>query len=292
MSIADPSMRVGPKYPGKVPQDPTPTPPTWWSARLWGAHLIAVLIVAVTVLLGWWQWTVSEGHKSDKSAALAHATPVPLNDVFGHNDAFPGEETGRPAILEGTWLPADTVYVSGHQGGYWVATPLQVGSAAAGDAAAIYVVRGWIDDPASAPAAPSGAAKLVGWLQPPENAGLVDDKPGDDVLPELNIANAMHHVQQDLYSGYAVVADHEGGWPASDTAVNDGSAGLEAAQLNAMPQASFTTGLRNALYALEWWVFALFAIYIWWRYVREATAPQPAPEAADEPQEDPVPSGS
>jgi cytochrome oxidase assembly protein ShyY1 len=268
----------------------------WWSARLWGAHLIALVAVVVTVLLGWWQWSVSQGHKADKSESLAHATPVPLNDVFGHNDAFPGEQTGRPALLEGTWIPSGTVFVSGHQGGYWVATPLQVGatgaSTSAATSAAIYVVRGWTDEPSHAPAAPSGTAKLVGWLQPPEDGGLTDDHPHDDVLPELNIADAMSHVEQDLYSGYAVVADAEPGWPAADAAVNDGSTGLKAAQLNALPEASFTTGLRNALYALEWWIFSLFAIYLWWRYVRDATSPRPAPEATPESHDDPVPSGS
>ena len=59
-----------------------------------------------------------------------------------------------------------------------------------------------------------------------------------------------------------------------------------------MPQASFTTGLRNALYALEWWIFSLFALYIWWRAVRDATSVKPIAEASDEPQDDPVPSGS
>ncbi|HZY01629.1 MAG TPA: hypothetical protein VFE92_19400, partial [Dermatophilaceae bacterium] len=26
---------------------------------------------------------------------------------------------------------------------------------------------------------------------------------------------------------------------------------------------------RNAAYALQWWVFALFAAYMWWRMVRD-----------------------
>ncbi|MGZ4438082.1 MAG: SURF1 family protein [Nocardioidaceae bacterium] len=257
--------------------DPAPVPPKWWSTRLWGLHALGTVVVVVTILLGWWQWSVSQGHKDEKSAALAHATPVPLSDVFGHNDAFPGEETGRPAVLQGTWLPEGTVYVSGHQDGYWVATPLRIDAASA-----IYVVRGWTADPDTAPAPPTGTAKLVGWLQPPEDGGLTDDDPADAMLPELNIADAMSHVGQDLYSGYAVVADREGGWPASDAAVNDGSTGLEAATLNSLPQASFTTGLRNALYALEWWVFAVFALYIWWRWVRDATHPAPAPLVPDE----------
>jgi hypothetical protein len=102
----------------------------------------------------------------------------------------------------------------------------------------------------------------------------------------------MNHVKQDLYSGYAVVADAERGWPAADAAINDGTAGLKPAQPNSTPKAGFTTGLRNALYAFEWWVFGLFAIYIWWRYVREATSPDDEGEAEKAAQEDAVRSGS
>ena len=29
--------------------------------------------------------------------------------------------------------------------------------------------------------------------------------------------------------------------------------------------------MRNLLYALEWWVFGGFAVFIWWRYVRDVT---------------------
>lgn len=271
-----------------MPHDPTPR---WWSARLWGVHALGTVVVIATLLLGWWQWDVSEGHKADKSASLAHATPVPLSDILGHNDAFPGAETGRPAILEGTWVPSGTVYVSGHQGGYWVATPLAIG--ADGDAPAMYVVRGWVAEPKDAPAAPTGTAKLVGWVQPPEDGGLTDDDTHDDVLPELAISDAMNHVRQDLYSGYAVVADREPGWPAADAATNDGTAGLKAAQVNSMPEASFTTGLRNLLYALEWWVFSLGALYVWWRHVRDITHPKATDEGAEEAaQEHAVPSGS
>lgn len=261
---------------------------------MWGAHLLLVLAVVATSLLGWWQWTVSQGHKADRSASLAHARPVPLSSVMGHNDAFPGAETGRPAVLEGVWVPAGTVYVGGHQGGYWVATPLAIGSSATDPA--IYVVRGWVARPGTAPAAPTGPARLVGWMQPPENGGLADDDPTDDVLPELAIADAMNHVKQDLYSGYAVVADGDRGWPAADAARNDGTAGLKAAEPNTPPAAGFTTGLRNALYAFEWWVFGLFAIYIWWRYVREALSADGESddegEAEKPAQEDAVRSGS
>jgi hypothetical protein len=30
-----------------------------------------------------------------------------------------------------------------------------------------------------------------------------------------------------------------------------------------------TTKLRNILYAIEWWVFGGFAVFLWWRWVRD-----------------------
>ena len=33
--------------------------------------------------------------------------------------------------------------------------------------------------------------------------------------------------------------------------------------------ATGSEALRNAAYAVQWWVFALFALWLWWRMVRE-----------------------
>ena len=43
------------------------------------------------------------------------------------------------------------------------------------------------------------------------------------------------------------------------------------AQLICVPTPLGDTGLqwRNAAYAVQWWVFALFALWLWWRMVRE-----------------------
>jgi len=43
---------------------------------------------------------------------------------------------------------------------------------------------------------------------------------------------------------------------------------------------------RNFGYALQWWVFSAFALWFWWRLVRDAVrprSPQPETKAADEP---------
>jgi len=43
----------------------------------------------------------------------------------------------------------------------------------------------------------------------------------------------------------------------------------------------FLCCLVLVLYALEWWVFAGFAAFIWWRHVTEITAEEAAIEAAE-----------
>ena len=59
----------------------------------------------------------------------------------------------------------------------------------------------------------------------------------------------------------------------------DAAAGIEGATLDQLPEASRFTGLRNILYAVEWWVFAAFAAFLWLRYVRDATSERVLEEA-------------
>jgi cytochrome oxidase assembly protein ShyY1 len=157
-------------------------------------------------------------------------------------------------------VPAGTVFVSGRehdrQDGYWMVTPLGVGGE---DEPAIPVVLGWVADPDAAPAPPEGEQRLVGWLQPPEGTGATDEDPTDVVLPQLRIADVVQHVDQDLYGAYVVA--------------RDGVAGLPAADLSQLPEAGTFTALRNVLYAVEWWVFGAFVVLIWWRWLRDQSAP-------------------
>jgi surfeit locus 1 family protein len=247
--------------------------------RFWGAHLLALVCVGVAVGLGAWQYGAWQAHREAEAADLTDATPMALAEVLGPDDPFPGDRVGQPVTLTGAWVPDGTVYVAGreHDGraGYWAVTPVTV----AGGDAAVPVVRGWTPAVADAPAAPTGPADVEGWLQPGEGTGQVDDDPSDDVLPQLRLADVIQHVDQDLYGGY-VVARQPGD-------------GLEAATLEQLPEVGATTGLKNLLYAVEWWIFGLFAAFIWWRWVREVTEPVGRVEAgAGSPQDDPVRSGS
>lgn len=240
-----------------------------WAPRLWGAHLLGLACVTAAVLLGLWQLDAWRLQRAVEAMDLTQREPVAIAELLGPDEPFPGNAVGHPVEVAGVWLPDGTVFVSGRESdgveGYWVVTPLAVGTA---DGPAVPVVRGWVDEPSQAPEPPTGSGEVVGWLQPAEGTGVVDEDRTDDVLPQLRVADVIQHVDQDIYSGYVV----------SQQPLD----GLAPATLEQLPQAGTFTALRNLLYAIEWWIFGLFAAYVWWRYVRDVTHPAEDEEAADE----------
>ncbi|HWJ10842.1 MAG TPA: SURF1 family protein [Nocardioides sp.] len=259
----------------------------WWSARLWGAHLLALLCVGFAAGMGVWQYDAWQERRAAEQVDLTEADPVPITDVLGPDDPFPTAGLGRPVDVRGTFLDAGTVLVTGRDGadgeeGSWLVTPLSVGAA---DQPAVPVVRGWVPADTAVedvPAPPAGEVDLVGWLQPTESSqsgGESADEesapePGDRVLPHLRVADLVQLLDgQDLYGAYVV---------AREALSTDAAAGVDAATLDQLPPASRFTGLRNILYAIEWWVFAAFAVFLWWRHVRDTTAEPALGEPADE----------
>jgi surfeit locus 1 family protein len=236
--------------------------------RYWAGHLLVLAAVVTCLLLGRWQLDVWHDHRSDNAAAVTHEDPVPLDDALGADAAFPASGVGRPVIVTGRWDGAHTVYVAhrdrNDRTGYWAVTPVVTDTGSA-----ILVVRGWTPSPDRAPAAPEGRASLEGNLQPSEDTGLTDSDTHDDVIPELSVTDLLPRAPYDLYGGYVVATE-----PSPE------SAGLRVATVEHLPGADATSGLRNLLYALQWWVFGAFAIFMWWRWVQEeilGRRPSPRP---------------
>lgn len=224
---------------------------TLLAPRYWGAHLLMLVAVAAAVALGLWQLNVWEAARANEARDLSNAESMPLEKVMSGDSPFPGKYLGQPVSFSGEWLGAGTLYVadrdlSGRRG-YWVMTPVLVGDSA------MPVVRGWSREP-RAPV-PSGAVDVEGWLQASEGTSASDDDAGDDVIPEMRVASIVEHVDADLYSGYVV-----------DREPTDG---LDAVTPESVPEVSSSTSLRNLLYAFQWWIFGVFAIYIWTRWCRD-----------------------
>jgi surfeit locus 1 family protein len=240
---------------------------TLLSPQLLLLHLLGVVAVSLAGWLGWWQVSAWQEQRVDRALELADEQPRPLADVLGPDDPFPGDDVGRPVLVEGEWLPGSTVYVSDRRraaeagdDGYWQVAMLSacVSGAPCGQASAVAVVLGWASSPEAGTAPPSGETEVVGWLQPAEH-GAPDDDLSDPVVPSLRSADLLHRTDRDLYSGYVILDQ-----PAT------ARGGLVPVTPETLPEPPPSTALRNLLYGLEWWVFAAFAAYLWWRWSRDA----------------------
>lgn len=229
-------------------------------------HVPAVAAVVTAVLLGNWQLDAWQMHREDRAAELADADPEPLQQVLGPDDPFPAAGVGQPVEAVGRWVPDGTVFVSGRErggsDGFWMVTPLSTcGTEQCADPSAIPVVLGWVAAVGDAPEPPTGATGpggLTGWLQPGEGTSEADTDPTDEVLPALRVADLLQRVDQDLYGGFVILDE-----PAAPRA------GLEAVTPDSLPEAPTFTALRNLLYGVEWWLFAGFAVFLWWRWTRD-----------------------
>lgn len=234
--------------------------------RYWAGHVTMVVCVGAALLLGLWQLDAWQTRRADAARDLSAAPPVALTSLMTGDSPFPGRSLGQPVELSGTWLPDATFYIADRyvagQRGYWVVTPVRVD----GGSSAIPVVRGWSAEPASD--APSGTVAVTGWLQATEGSGPVDDDPSDDIIPMMRLASLVEHVDADLYSAYVVAEE-----------LTPAGAGLTAVTPAAIPEVSGFTALRNFLYAVEWWVFGAFALFVWVRWCRDSLEALEALEA-------------
>jgi len=238
--------------------------PALLAPRSWPAHLLVVVALVAAGWLGLWQYHGWQERRDAEARDLTEAAPIPLAEAIGPDDPFPGSLVGQPVEVHGTWVPHATIYVAGreHAGrdGYWVVDPVRAGESL------LPVVRGWSPSADDVPA-PAGDADLVGWLQPSESVIARDEDPGDDVVPQLRVADLAQRFDEDLYGAYVVVRE-----PLTD--------GLARADLQELPDASRFTAIRNLLYAFEWWFFGAFAAFVWWRWAREVVELERAGEAA------------
>ena len=218
------------------------------SSRALALGLVAVVLMAAMVTLGLWQLGAYDDRQASDAASQAGRRPVPLDDVMGPDDGFPSDGVGRPVTVTGEFLAAEQLYVEGlpgSQGRYAVVTPLLTDNGAA-----VLVVRGSSGE-ASADV-PTGDIEVRGSLEP----STADGGPVDDarVTDGLRVSALVEAVRRDLYGGYVVASE------------GAATAGLTPA-VAPTPDPSRWAGIRNLLYAFQWWLFAGFVAFMWWRVV-------------------------
>ncbi len=222
----------------------------WFSPQLLALHVLAILAVGVCVAGGLWQLGAYDARQDEGRSEQQAA--VPLDERWRAGQAFPADLLHRAVTAEGRFAPrSEQIWVQGDATGgrAWLVAPFLVD----GGDAALLVVRGSARAPRELPAVPEGNRTIEVHLAPSDGGGTTLD--ADRVTSAVTIPSLLNELPHRLYSGYGISVDATGAdlplVPAPD------------------PDVSWTVGLRNLAYAFQWWVFGLFALFMWWRMCTE-----------------------
>lgn len=237
----------------------------------WILALIAALAVAsVFVLLS--QWQFSRSTSDSPPVVTTTETPQPLTKTIQPGSAFPAAAADQMVTATGHYDASKQTLVPNRllngANGWWVVTAFVVdGAPAVGGEhnVVIPVARGWLADPGKAPAPPSGAVQLTGRLLPSE-APQANKHPGPGQASMVSVAELINLWDVPSYAGF-VSATHEV-TSAGDQSASVVSGPLKPLDIAAQPPSAPVNWL-NIFYAVEWVVFAGFAIFLWWRLVRD-----------------------
>ncbi|MCC0096924.1 SURF1 family protein [Streptomyces flavotricini] len=253
--------------------------------RWWGINVFVALAVPVCLFMGTWQLGRFEdrvdSHKEATAGRPAAEAAAPLESLLPVDK----ETSGRLASASGEY--AEQLLVPGRRldgkDGFYVLTLLRTDSGKA-----VPVVRGWLPgtaDAAKAPAAPAGRVEVTGALQASETAtskGVYAEGglPAGQ-LGVIGAASLVNLVPYEFYDAWLTVqTPADGLTPVPAQAPNNTGLDLKAFQ--------------NLGYTGEWFVFAAFVLFMWFRlYRREVETLRDAeagllPEAADRSPEPPA----
>ena len=222
-----------------------------WIAAL----LLALSFAAGFVLLS--QWQISRSVSQATVIERDTETTVPLTSVAEPQRGVTTEAAGQLVRVEASFVDGDFSVLGGrdHDGtaGHWL-----VGHAVTADGTSLAVAVGWAQTEKQALDAASNVegGTLSGRY-------LATDPPADDdfeagersAMSVAALINEWQDQPSSVYGGYLVMSG-----ATSSLEVIDAPPPSEEVVLNWL----------NIFYAVEWVVFAGFAVFLWWRFVRDA----------------------
>jgi cytochrome oxidase assembly protein ShyY1 len=215
--------------------------------------LLGLVLAAGMVLAGIWQFQVYQRQGAEAAAARAAEPPVSLPSVARAGTPV-GDGYGRTVTLRGTYEGEHEVLVpvAERPDTFQVVTLFRLEN---GDAVA--VVRGLVvGGSAAAPRAPSGPLDQAGILLPSEKAVAPAGPAG---IGSVRVAQLAQLWPGPLVDAFVMLAPE-----------NAASQSLTPAEV-ALPDVRGR--LRNAAYALQWWLFAAFSVVMAIRIARDVGRP-------------------
>ncbi|MEJ8670420.1 SURF1 family protein [Streptomyces sp. MS1.AVA.1] len=229
--------------------------------RWWGINVFVLLAIPFCVFMGSWQLSRFEARVEDHRSAGEQAAENKQEAARPLAELLPVDKAtvGKQAIASGRYgkqLLVPDRELDGKQG-YYVLTLLHTD-----DGRTLPVVRGWRPgdaDRAAIPAAPSGEVTVTGALQASEVPGE-NGVPAQGGLPSgqtgaISAASLVNLVPDEVYDAWVTLNKADSGMkPVPVASPNDTGLDLKAFQ--------------NLGYTGEWFVFAGFVVFMWFRLLR------------------------
>lgn len=243
-----------------------------------GFFLLTLAVSSVFVLLTKWQFDQSTSDQP-RSHEITE-TPVELTDHFAPAVPMMGDQADQMVTFTGSLDPSVAVQVEsrlhGEDLGLWLVGAATV-EGAPGDNQ-IPVVWAWTPEELDATGeeliALFESATGISTAQPMTFTGRLI--PGEGATPNTNHYSSPTRTQmlataqlvnlwdRPLYAGYVV----------AETFAVDGTThtvshpGIRAVETAPQPEEAQVAWL-NVFYGVEWFIFAIFSLYLWWRFVRD-----------------------
>ena len=234
-----------------------------------GALVLALALAAGFAWLG--QWQLERAIESGKVVDAPSETVLPLEQVAKPGGPITDVATGQLVRFTGSFQPADYQLLEGRlnhgKAGWWVVAHFTVtGTDSSGAPVALAIARGWAPDKATAQAVvarlsnqPTTGQEVVGRLLPTEAPELPDPHGDPTVMKTMSVA-ALYNLWTrvdgvDVYEAYVVEQTPPAGLDKIDSPP---------------PIQQSTLNWLNVFYAAEWIIFAGFAIFFWYRLVKDA----------------------
>lgn len=246
---------------------------------------IAALVVALAIAAGFaalGQWQLARSIESGVESETDTEVAVPLQSVATVNGPVATDAVGQFVQFDASFVAGDSVILVDRlietDRGCWVVVHAVVSDGGSDDGASIAVALGWAPDvdaaaaaiaqfESSTPATPPTPTLVTGRYLPSESPQESDYEAGKQTAVAVaELINVWAEAPDGVYGGYVVLTDPPDG--------------LEAIP-SPPPNREVSLNLLNVFYAVEWVIFAGFAVFLWWRLVRDEWEKERAGAAVD-----------
>ncbi len=229
--------------------------------------VLAVALIAGCVILGRWQWERTQDILAAERAA--QGAPISVTEVAAPGVEIDGADIGRQIVATGTYLADQQVAVTNrvfeNATGIWVVTPLQLA-----DGSLVAVNRGWLPDESAVGFVPPAGQVTVRGTYVPDETFYADALAEPGRVAAISGTALSTRWNLPTRAGYLNLVSQS---PASVPAPAPVPATVQTSDV--------PFPLQNFGYAFQWWIFALFVVFAYVRWLRLDARPTVDPDVAD-----------